>query len=252
MPFTTLFDAKLLDDTSELPLGRAPRTADPGIEASVAIMTLATFVDLSQGGVGIETNIALQLGQRYSVLVEDKDLSLTGRTVWMKLGDIRENANGEFEAIYRAGIEFETEKAEEMRGKLEGWLKLNAVAPADAPGATGDTDPGVERRRQERFRLDDAVPRLVSARFHLDIALLSLSGLIAEMDQAIEPGVLASVKLELPDGPLHVPAQAVAVRRPDADTPPKVAFEFTSIGEECEARLEDFIRSRLGSGRLDA
>ncbi len=252
MPMTHVFDSQHLDDTSELPLGRPPRLVAPGIDASVAIMTMATFVDLSQGGVGLETNIALQLGQRYNVLVEDKDFAITGRTVWMRLGEIRESANGEFEALYRAGIEFDAERAVEMRSRLAEWLSANGVAAQDEPPTSEDPSPPSDRRRQERFRLDDAVPRLVSARFDLEIALLSLSGLIAEMDQAIEPGVLASIRLDLPDGPLLVPAQAVAVRRPDAVSRPKVAFEFTSIGEESEARLEDFLRTRIRSRHSDA
>ncbi len=76
---------------------------------------------------------------------------------------------------------------------------------------------------------------------------LSLPGCLLESPEKMYPGEYVQLRLFLPDllAPLHVPL--AAVRWVDGF---KVGIEFIRTSQDEQCRLEQFVRRRLGNGKM--
>jgi len=191
----------------------------------------ATVLNLSLGGMALESSHPLQVGRRYSFRIRDgaELVTLSGVVAWCNLRRTRRVEGDEIVPCYHAGVRFEgvlTTTAEELGRLIEG----NAVVE-------------VGQRVFGRFRVEENSPLNVATQVDFEVRKISLSGMLVEAE--VEVGLETRVQLEvsLANG-LYTCRGRVAYARPPQhpwEKRTQIGVEFLDPPPERRLLLEDFI-----------
>lgn len=197
-----------------------------GLRGYLRVPIAVEVLDLSLGGVALESRDYLQFGRHYNLDLEDGDrvLSMVGTVAWCRLMRTERNQVGEVEPVYHAGLRFSV-KSESHFVAL--WDVLRAHASADP-----------DERVFQRFT--EGLPRTarLDSKYAFSVAKLSLSGMLIETD--FVPDLEARLEIRM-----HLEAQLLATLGRIASVPSlgrRSAGELTQVGIE----FCDLSQARLG------
>ena len=98
---------------------RHPRYEVAGLDGRLVVPIQIEVINLSLGGIALETNSYLQFGRAYTLKLKgtEQEVSLTGTVAWCSLRQTKKTPTGEILPVYRAGLKFEalgTERSQEL------------------------------------------------------------------------------------------------------------------------------------------
>jgi hypothetical protein len=191
----------------------------------------ATVLNLSLGGMALESSHPLQVGRRYSFRIRDgaELVNLSGVVAWCNLRRTRREAGDEIVPCYHAGVRFEgilTATAEEL-GHL---IEENAVVE-------------VGHRIYGRFRVDPDSSLSVESQVDFEVRKISLSGMLVEAEVEVGLETLVQLEVSLVNG-LYTSRGRIAFAQPPehpGENRSRIGVEFLDPSPDRRLMLEDFI-----------
>ena len=217
------------DDSIEVPI-RAPRIKDPGLRGHMPFTSEGTLVDLSPEGAGFETSDLLPLAHSYQFAVTSGDETLdgSGEICWHRLAALTGGSGSDTIPVYRCGLRFVGDEQTRRR-----FL---------ARHATGEN--GV--REPPRYTLQNAPPVEISVQCPFEVASLSRTGMLIDIDLLPAQGTELELVVDLPSGPTRVVGQVVDNYRTRAGSRPRtqLALHFSEYGTDLAA-IESYMDEQL-------
>ena len=160
-----------------------PRYDVAGLRGHLVVPIQIRVINVSLGGMALETNSYLQFGRAYTFKLEggEQSLSLTGTVAWCSLKKTLRSPTGEVLPVYRAGLKFEALSAERTRD-LWDLIRRHALIE-------------IEESVLGRFRVDLPADTRLGSSYDFAVRKLSLSGLLIETD--FEPELDARFELRI-------------------------------------------------------
>lgn len=224
-------------DSTEIPTRRHPRYAPRGLRGRMAFATQAKVVDLSLGGIGLETLDRLALRHVYSIDLDDdvrgERLHLEGQAVWHQVSSLVRTDDGQAIPIYRSGLAFRDDVT--AAEKLRSYLETNAIS------ARGDREP-------PRYHIRNRAPLMLATECPFDIHTISLAGMLVDVELLPAPGSSVDLMVDLPGGELEVRARVVGVFHPPREQPEirtKLALRFEDLPPPLAARLREYLSRQI-------
>jgi len=221
---------------SETEQRRYPRYEVAGLGGHLVVPIHIRVINVSLGGMALETNSYLQFGRAYTLKLEggEQSLSLTGTVAWCSLRKTTKSPDGEFLPVYRAGLRFEALSGERSRDL---WDLIRSHALVE-----------IEDSVLGRFRVDLPADAQMGSSYDFAVRKLSLSGLLIETDY--EPDLNASFDLQIRLGPRRWRTRARVASIPragrkSAGVLTQVGLEFCKLDPGRISQLRSFIGTRI-------
>lgn len=125
-------------------LQRIQKSGDPRSQVRYATRDIAVefpigaaVVDVSESGMGIESNQQLRVGADYVFRVQmgSKSFGLPGKVEWCRFARSKGLEGAEYVAVYKAGVSFAHGPAQETWSEALGRLISSGIQPITAPAA---------------------------------------------------------------------------------------------------------------------
>ncbi len=222
--------------------GRPQRRRHPrfDVDRLPGILSLAVgteVVNISVSGLGVRSEAPLRIGRRLSFQLGrgEQSLDLSGTVQWCRLCRRQRPEDGQWVAVYEAGIAFDTVLTQQQREILRLMGKTTMVTP--------------ERRFHGRYGVGDGHTMTMEAENELRVRRISRSGMLVETDAALDPESMVDVDVSLGEVPFHCVARVVTVEEKTAGGARVVAMgmEFVETSPDNLAVLERFLQSQLES-----
>lgn len=215
---------------------RHPRYEVAGLGGHLVVPIQIRVVNVSLGGMALETHSYLQFGRAYTLKLEGsgRSLSLTGTVAWCSLRRTTRTSEGEVLPVYRAGLKFEALSGERSRDL---WSLIRRHALVE-----------IEDSVLGRFKVDLPANARMGSSYDFSVRKISLSGLLIETD--FEPQIDERFDLQIQLG-----ARRWATRARVASIPligrksegelTQVGLEFCELDSTRKSQLASFINIRL-------
>lgn len=221
---------------SETEQRKYPRYEVAGLGGHLVVPIHIRAINVSLGGMALETNSYLQFGRAYTLKLEEgeQSLALTGTVAWCSLRKTTKSPDGDFLPVYRAGLKFEALSSERSRDL---WDLIRSHALVE-----------IEDSVLGRFRVDLPAEAHMGSSYDFAVRKLSLSGLLIETDY--EPDLNASFDLQIRLGSRRWGTRARVASIPragrkSAGVLTQVGLEFCKLDPGRVSQLRSFIDSRL-------
>jgi len=211
------------------------------INSKLILANEVEILDVSLGGVSVRADRRLNIGNEYTLKMEDraKSISLKGTVVWSILSDVRKGPGGEMIPIYTAGMKFmdmSDERAAALtdfiEGHKEGYFQQNEMYEL------GDL------RLNIRFNINAPERAVLDCPESYKVKKLSLSGMLIESSKELEVEGRFPMEVSFPDETLVTFNGRVAsclVTKDAEDKNFDVGIEFTEMSKKDAKRLKEFI-----------
>ncbi|NWF52403.1 MAG: PilZ domain-containing protein [Nitrospirae bacterium] len=211
-----------------------------GIDGKMLFAKNVKILDMSVGGMLVETDKRLNPGSEHILKLKYKDKSIPIKSVvvWCLLGKSEKNPSGEVIPIYHAGMEF-VNVTDEMRRKIARFIEDQKKESDKNVGIFQSSG----RRLYIRFQI--VTPEEVSDFFEsCKIKELSLSGMLIESEHLYEVDNKMQMEVFLPeDEPITLSgrvASCYSVKVEDTMLY-DLGIEFLEMSGEDRERLKKFI-----------
>jgi len=207
-----------------------------GIGGRLVVPMEVQVVNLSLGGMALETNDYLQFGRRYNVNLDNggQRISLVATVAWCKLRRTEKNRSGEVMPVYRAGLRFQVLGGERLHELWE-IIRSHAVVEVDE-SVFGRFSPELP----ERVELDSD--------YRFSVRRLSLSGMLIETDFVPELEARLPLEVMLPDSQWEALVRVASVpclgRRSTGELT-QIGVEFCGLDPESRSALQAYIAGFL-------
>lgn len=215
---------------------RFPRYEVAGLEGHLVVPIHIRVINVSLGGMALETHSYLQFGRAYTLKLGggEESLSLTGTVAWCSLRKTTKSVDGEILPVYRAGLKFEALSGDHTRDL---WDLIRSHALLE-----------LEDSVLGRFKVELPADARMGSSYDFAVRKLSLSGLLIETD--FEPDLDTSFDLQIRLGPRRWATRArVAsiprVGRRSEGVLTQVGLEFCRLDAGRISQLRSFIDTRL-------
>jgi Tfp pilus assembly protein PilZ len=207
-----------------------------GLSGSLLVPVKIRLVNLSVGGMALETHSYLRFGRSYTVKLEgdERGLTLAGTVAWCTLKSTARSDHGEVLPLYRAGLKFEALDA--VRGR-ELWELIRSHAVVE-----------VEDSVLGRFRVNLSRGAALGSSYDFAVRKLSRSGMLIETDFVPEVGSSFELQLSLGGSRWRSRARVASVPRSGRRALgelTQVGVEFCDLGSDEAGRLRDYIEDHL-------
>ena len=206
----------------------------PGI-LSLAVGT--EVLNISVSGLGVRSETPMRIGRRLSFQLgrDGQALDLSGTVQWCRLCRRQRPEDGEWMAVYEAGIAFDAVLTKQQREILRLMGQTTMVTP--------------ERRFHGRYGVGDGQTMTMEAENELRVRRISRSGMLVESDAALDPESKVNVDVSLGEVPFHSVARVVTVEEKTSGGARVVAMglEFIDPSPDNIAVLERFLEAQLES-----
>lgn len=215
---------------------RHPRYEVSGLRGSLVVPIEIRVINLSLGGMALETHSYLQFGRAYNLRLEGagRSLALSGTVAWCSLKGTRKSEHGEVLPVYRAGLRFEELGGERSR---ELWELIRGHVVVD-----------VEDSVLGRFKVDLPRDPALNSSYDFTVRKLSLSGMLIETDFVPEVGSRFDLQLRLGGRPWQTRARVASVPRSGrlgAGELAEIGLEFCDLQPDEQRQLSEFIGANL-------
>lgn len=211
-----------------------------GLRGYLTVPIAVEVLDLSLGGVALESRSYLQFGRHYHLDLEygDRVLSMVGIVAWCKLMRTERNRAGEVEPIYRAGLRFLVEKESDLAAL---WEVLRGQVSAEP-----------NERVFERF--EAGFPRIarLDSNYAFSVTNLSLSGMLIETDFVPDLDARLEIRMSLQAKLLATLGRIASVPslgRRAAGELTQVGVEFCDLSQARLGVLQSYLAAYLDDGR---
>lgn len=207
-----------------------------GLGGRLVVPMEVQVVDLSLGGMALETNGYLQFGRRYTVNLDngERRATLIAKVAWCKLRGTKKNPAGEVVPVYRAGLRFQILASERLHELWE-IIRDHAVVEVD--------DSVFGRFSPERPKVVE-----LDSDYRFSVRKLSLSGMLIETDFVPELEARLPLEVLLPGNPWEALARVVSVpnlgRRSIGELT-QVGLEFSGLDSDSRSALKAYIAGYL-------
>ncbi|MEW6001887.1 MAG: PilZ domain-containing protein [Nitrospirota bacterium] len=214
---------------------RYKRVAVEGIHGNMIFASNAKIFNISLGGVAIEINKRLTIGNEYTLKLQSKEghIDLKGVVVWSVLGSSVKDSRGDVIPIYQAGLKFTDVLTDKMSRLIE-FIEKHKVSDEIRPD---------ERLRGLRFKIHTEEEAFLN--YSYSVKKISLGGMLIETSQALDIENRFPMEIFLQDDKSINFVGRVASCREIADTFPKqydIGIEFVEMSDEDRKSLESFIQ----------
>lgn len=218
---------------------RHPRFSVSGVNGHMVLATRVEVVNISLGGVAVVADRRLNLGATYGLRLEhsDRAVDLNGTVVWSTLSGVRHLETGESVPEYSAGLRFKDLITPDLEALLE-FIDANRVLTE-------------QRLTGLRFIIQAPDLALLESPESFRVRLVSRSGMLIEIAQALVLDQVYPLRIGLPDGSSIEGAGRVAsiAGPPDvAGANFEIGIEFIELAAGAAERLDAFIDD-LAAGR---
>ena len=206
------------------------------INGKMILAQKVEIIDISQGGIGLNTDRRLNVGKEYLIKLEDKGslIDVKGIIVRCELSKIEERNSGERVPIYTAGMMFKDvplNKITDLLNSIEKHKKKEALVIAD-------------RRLAVRFYITTPWEKTLSFPTQFKVKDISLSGMLIQTEEALEIGCMIPMGLSLKaDNPVNFIGKVASCRiARDRETAfYEIGVEFADLTDEGRTLLKQFI-----------
>lgn len=207
-----------------------------GLDGRLVVPMEVQVVNLSLGGMALETNDYLHFGRRYGVNLDNggRRVSLEASVAWCKLRGTEKNQLGEVLPVYRAGLRFQVLSGERLHELWE-TIRDHAVVEVD----------------ESVFgRFSPEPPKVIEldSDYRFSVRKLSLSGMLIETDFVPELEARLPLRVALQKGPWKALARVASVpylgRRSTGELT-QIGLEFCDLTAEKRSALQAYIASHL-------
>ena len=201
-------------------------------------MTLASHVDIlnmSISGVAIKVDRALRVGGEYALNLhlQNKLITVHALVVWCVLGEIRKATGGDALPVYSAGMKF-TDVLSPKLMELINFIDRHKIVEEHRLGGL-------------RVHIDAPGKALLDVPHSYRVKVISMSGMLIEMEEAIELDRVCPMEFSLLEGgdPIRFAGRIVyCVEAVDQDTRRhEIGVSFEDIDLEQKRRLAEYIES---------
>lgn len=218
---------------------RFPRFEVPNLSGSLTVPVEITVINLSLGGLALETNSYLHFGRSYTLRLADDEhsLALTGTVAWCSLKRTLKSDDGEVLPIYRAGLRFEPLSAERSR---ELWRLMRAHALVE-----------IEHSVLGRFKVELPNDTELDSSYDFAVRKISLSGMLIETDFVPEMGTQFELQLQLGRLRWQTRARVASIPRLGRQVLGElnqVGVEFFDLAPGQVSALQSYIEERIQGG----
>ncbi|MDX1701876.1 MAG: PilZ domain-containing protein [Melioribacteraceae bacterium] len=206
-------------------------------------MVLADYVellDISVGGVALQTEKRLYVGNEYMLKIAGKEQMLTvrGTIVWSFLDESRTTSNGDVIPIYKVGMKFTDNSGEKMK-EVTNFIeshKKESDKEIDIFSLSGN-------RAHIRFHIDTPKETTVNYSDVYSVKNMSLDGLLIESESVIKIEDKIPMEMILPEN--KVIEFLGRIVRCNSITPKQyeTGIEFLNMSEEDKEILKEYILS---------
>jgi hypothetical protein len=200
-------------------------------------MTFASEVsilDIGAGGVSLRADKRLDIGGKYLLKLgrQEKVISVTCQVAWARMSGTKKSAVGETVPVYTAGMKFISLSPEHLSDLLG---LVEAVGGEEAR----ESD---ERRTHARYPVPTPGIALLNLPAEYKVAIISLSGMLIDCAEAVEPEWRVPMVLSLPDGPdIGFVGRVVSCLRVPETASYKIGIEFIDLTGQAREALSVFV-----------
>jgi len=218
---------------------RFPRFEVFHLAGSLKVPVEITVINLSLGGLALETNSYLHFGRAYTLKLEDDEysFSLSGTVAWCSLKKTIKNEAGEVLPIYRAGLKFEALSSDRSR---ELWELIRSHALVE-----------IEDSVLGRFKVELPTDTELGSSYDFAVRKISLSGMLIETDFVPEMGSSFELQLQLDRQRWDTRARVASIPRLGRQALgelTQVGVEFCDLEPNRFSELQSYIESRIRGG----
>ena len=211
---------------------RFPRYEVVGLGGRLVVPMEVRVVNLSLGGMALETNDYLQFGRQYSVNLDNggRRITLVATVAWCKLRRTKKNRSGDVVPVYRAGLRFQVLSGERLHELWE-IIRSHAVVEVD------DSVFG-------RFAPEQAKVVELDSDYGFSVRKLSLSGMLIETDFVPELESRLPLEVLLPESRWEAMARVASVPnlgRRSIGEPTQVGVEFCGLDLRSRSELRAYL-----------
>jgi len=215
---------------------RHDRFSTDKVQGSFSYSVEASVLNLSLGGLAVQTNTQLNIGRKYHFRLgtTTDDVQLTGSVRWCRMSGTEKKESGDIVPVYEAGISFDdvlTDKAEELLQFLEKNISLD-----------------LKRRIRGRFKVEPGGPVVLESDTEFLVKQISISGMMIESDVALEAATDFELEMRLGRRKFTSPARIIymsEVALEDDALRYRMGVEFLRTPPEKQLVLEEFIRAEM-------
>jgi c-di-GMP-binding flagellar brake protein YcgR len=211
-----------------------------GIESKVIFAKNVNIIDMSVGGMSVETEKRLNPGSKHILKLKHKNKVISIKSIVARclLGKSQRNLSGEVVPIYNAGLEF-IDVTDEMRSEIAKFIEVHR----EKVDRKVDIYESSGRRLYIRFQI--VTPEEVTDFFEsCKVKELSLGGMLIESEHVQEIENRLQLEVFLPEGdPITLGGRVVSCFE-IKDMDPKlydIGIEFLEMSDEDRERLKEFI-----------
>ena len=203
-----------------------------GLGGRLVVPMEVRVVNLSLGGMALETNDYLQFGRSYSVNLDHNGhrVTLVATVAWCKLRHTKKNPSGDVVPVFRAGLRFQVLSGERLH-ELWQIIRDHAVVEVD------DSVFG-------RFAPEQPQVVELDSDYKFSVRKLSLSGMLIETDFVPELEARLPLEVLLPDSPIEALARVASVpnlgRRARGE-PTQIGVEFCGLDSQRRSELRAYL-----------
>lgn len=203
-----------------------------GLGGRLVVPMEVRVVNLSLGGMSLETNDYLQFGRNYSVNLDHNGhrVTLVATVAWCKLRHTKKNPSGDVVPVFRAGLRFQVLSGERLH-ELWQIIRDHAVVEVD------DSVFG-------RFAPEQPQVVELDSDYKFSVRKLSLSGMLIETDFVPELEARLPLEVLLPDSPIEALARVASVpnlgQRARGE-PTQIGVEFCGLDSQRRSELRAYL-----------
>lgn len=205
-----------------------------GVVGSLLFSVEVTILDISAGGMQVETASRLMVGRRYSFRLqrEGRTLQVKGKVAWSVLTGTARLAEGEVAPVYKAGIAFERTLTEEGRELVDFIQESITVRP--------------ELRLFGRLQVTDDRPATAELGSGLAVKRLSLSGMLVESELDSRLDEVLTMEVRLGEVQIAVSGRVAYVSQgAGAGGSNQLGIEFLDLTEHQRAAISRFVEQEF-------
>ncbi len=199
------------------------------------------IIDISLGGISIKTDRRLNIGNEYTLNINEKGklLSAKGVVVWSSLLESKKSSNGDFIPIYATGMEFK-DVPEEKISELVNFIESHAEGKTNPHRV--HTQNGL--RLHMRFHVNSNGKAILTCPENYTVKKISMSGMLVETGNALKVEEKLPMEISLPGNNTISFLGRIASSTPLSEKDPNkfaIGIEFLSMPNEFGMQLDGFV-----------
>ncbi len=200
-----------------------------------------TILDISAGGVSLKADRRLNIGNKYTLKLEDEEnvLTVTGTIVWSVLSETREVPGGDIVPVYTAGMKF-TDVSGEKSSEIINFIETNKQKVYESVDLSGRSG----LRHNVRVHINDPEKSSLNFSESYRAKILSLSGMLIESDHPLNIESILPMEITLPEyGAVGFMGRVASCRliKDIEHGHFDMGIEFMDMSGEGEEKLREFI-----------